>query len=272
MTSPSQLKYLDAMGVPVWVSRDLVIQVEKISVSVADEIDKLDTNYSPTENIQADTASSAQSILNALDQSVIPKNTLKDVVVESVEHAKLPVEPTNAIVEKPKGENLIFQTNQHYMFASGNESADWMVIGHSPERYNGIGQEPFAGDAGILLDNMIRSVGVDNPRRDAYFVNIFDFKKTQNQNSDNELNKYLINLIGKINPKLVLIVGQNAAQNLLQVDDPLIIMRSKIHQITAKNLPCVVTYYPNFLLQKPIDKRKAWNDLKLAMSAISDVS
>ena len=60
--------------------------------------------------------------------------------------------------------------------------------------------------------------------------------------------------------------------NLLNNKEPLIIMRSKLHQLTADNLPCVVTYYPEYLLQKPTDKRKAWDDLKLAMSALEDVS
>ena len=46
-------------------------------------------------------------------------------------------------------------------------------------------------------------------------------------------------------------------------------MRSKVHTLINKDIPCVVTYYPSYLLQKPIDKRKAWNDLKLAMSLLS---
>ncbi len=157
---------------------------------------------------------------------------------------------------------------------SGSETADWMVIGHSPEPFNGIGQEPFAGEAGELLNNMLRAVGIEQPRTQAYLLNVVDINQSINTDVETQqkLKQDLLAVIDKVKPKIVLFVGQIAPQNLLNSSDPLIIMRSKVYKISDANIPCVVTYYPSYLLQKPTDKRKAWDDLKLAMSQLTNVS
>lgn len=273
MTSPAQLKYLDAMEIPVWVSRELVSK-QKLNINVTDGVSignnakTLITNK--ISNKQAN--SSAQNILNSLEDTSKIRQPLMNAVSASVKRTKIPNESKSTKLEV-KGDNLVFKSPNHYVFASGSDSAGWMVIGHSPETFNGIGHEPFAGEAGELLVNMIRAVGIENPRRQAYMVNVFDINYSAvNKESNDKLKTEIISLIKQVNPKIVLIVGQIAAQNLLQVDDPLIIIRSKIHFITDSKIPCVVTYYPSYLLQKTIDKRKAWDDLKLAMSAIADVS
>ena len=279
MTSPAQLKYLDAMGIPVWVSRERVIEQRLVtdfpSENVVQSPSSAETTNSP-KNLPNDNHS-AQSILDSLNQPKIVKTPIKEVIQETVEKVTLPVNSIPQSPVEPKSDNLIHKSADHYVFASGNENADWMVIGHSPEPFTGIGDEPFAGEAGILLDNMIRAVGINNPRYQAYFLNVLDVTSSRshsNQESESfkHLKKQLIDQINKIQPKVVLIVGQIAAQNLLHIDIPLIKMRSNIHTITDNKIPCVVTYYPSYLLQKPIDKRKAWDDLKLAMSAVPDVS
>jgi len=170
----------------------------------------------------------------------------------------------------------LYKSSKHYLFASGAKNADWLVIGYSPEMYSGIGYEPFAADAGELLVNMLKAVGIDNPRKQAYLINVFDINRSNDEQINDlesiNLRNQLISKVTSINPKMILLVGQLAAQNLLEIDDPLVIMRSKLHQLGENKIPCVVTYYPTYLVQKPIDKRKAWDDLKMAMSALNNVS
>ena len=70
---------------------------------------------------------------------------------------------------------------------------------------------------------------------------------------------------------MLLIVGQLAAQNLLQTKEPLARIRAKqfqdenIVRLPGSEIPVVTTYYPSYLINKPQDKGKAWQDLKLAM-------
>jgi DNA polymerase len=60
-------------------------------------------------------------------------------------------------------------------------------------------------------------------------------------------------------------VGRIAAQNLLAVDTPIGKMRGKVHRWGAQQLPVVVTYHPAYLLRSPVEKRKSWEDLQLAL-------
>lgn len=288
MTSPAQLKYLDAMGIPVWVSRDLIICSEgTIELSQNTSVSKSHQDNSNASN------SSALSILSSLDENPsretdkttqqltenissnedtqLSKPAIDQVVTESVDQANLDVVSTKPVVtDENSSVNLHFQTSNHYVYANGSEEADWMVIGHSPESFNAIGQEPFAAESGELLNNMLRAVGLNQPRSEAYLINAIDINKSSVVDSEvkNQLRKKLLSTIDKVKPKVILLVGQNAAQNILNLDDPLIVMRSKVHRITELNIPCIVTYYPSYLLQKTTDKRKAWNDLKLAMSQL----
>jgi len=285
MTSPAQLKYLDAMGIPVWVSRDLIIEDYN-------EIELIPSPLNPQLATQQQTVvqpvnksnSSAQSILDSLEgnstkttartQNIDTITILNDSVAKSVNSAKHTDKPSSVSPATPAlaNENLLFKSSHHHVYASGSETADWMVVGHSPEPFNGIGQEPFAGEAGDLLNNMLRAVGIEQPRIQAYLLNVVDINQSavKDLETQQKLKQDLLAVIDKVKPKILLFVGQVAPQNLLNCSDPLIIMRSKVHNISDSNIPCVVTYYPSYLLQKPTDKRKAWDDLKLALSLLSD--
>jgi len=167
----------------------------------------------------------------------------------------------------------IARTALHVIYACGDLNADWMVIGESPDvSTNGLGQ-PYAGDSGILLDNMLKAVGINEPRQNAYLLNVLKTSIEEvNEDINTQLNNLLVEQIQQVKPKILLVVGQVAAQNLLRCKEPLVRLRGKVHSITNLQIPLVVTYYPSYLLSKPIDKRKAWDDLKLAMQYIDQSS
>lgn len=337
MTSPAQLNYLDAMGIPVWVSRDRVAYLDG-NTELQDNTDgDADSNanhlpassataLSPTEssslqqpanakaphplpptkqkNPQSGQKSAAQSLLDSLASDA--PQTRRQNTNETPQEAAVPPNPntTEPVAEapikspspaalakvtsneqnkavSPNNDALVYQNSQYYLFANGNRQADWLVVGHSPESFNGIGQEPFAAESGTLLENMLKAVGISAPRQQAYFINavnvaqVNDHQQQSNmqqnsaqQSEATQLHNKIVALIEEVQPKMVLIVGQIAAQYLLNTDQPLITMRAKLYQLTAHNIPCVVTYYPSYLLQKPTDKGRAWQDLKLAMSAL----
>ena len=76
---------------------------------------------------------------------------------------------------------------------------------------------------------------------------------------------YLKKQIELIQPKIILIVGRIAAQNLLKVGTPIGRMRGQRYQYPGSDIPVVVTYHPAYLLRSPKEKRKSWQDLQLAM-------
>jgi len=68
---------------------------------------------------------------------------------------------------------------------------------------------------------------------------------------------------------VILAVGRIAAQNLLATDAPLARLRGRVHRFGELDTPLVVTYHPAYLLRSPGEKRKAWEDLKLARSVLA---
>jgi DNA polymerase len=75
---------------------------------------------------------------------------------------------------------------------------------------------------------------------------------------------FLERQIALLKPKIMLVVGRIAAQNILHTEESLGRLRNRVHAYGADRLPLVVTYHPAYLLRTPADKRKAWEDLKLA--------
>ena len=158
---------------------------------------------------------------------------------------------------------------KHTVFGAGNRIADWMIIGEAPGAEEDAQGEPFVGRAGKLLNNMLKAIGLE---RDQVFIgNILKCRPPNNRDPQPEevkqCNAYLQRQIELIQPKIVLAVGRIAAQNLLHTEQTIGRLRGVVHNLPDHNIPLVVTYHPAYLLRKPTEKRKSWQDLILAYNA-----
>ena len=70
-----------------------------------------------------------------------------------------------------------------------------------------------------------------------------------------------------IKPAIIIAVGRVAAQNLLKTATPIGKLRGVVHDY--QSIPLVVTYHPAYLLRSQTEKRRAWEDLKLARRALN---
>ncbi|MBS0365599.1 MAG: uracil-DNA glycosylase [Proteobacteria bacterium] len=158
-------------------------------------------------------------------------------------------------------------TRTQGVFGVGPARCDWLVIGEAPGAEEDRRGEPFVGAAGQLLDKMLQAIGLDRTRN-VYIANILKSRPPGNRDPGPEevtaCMPYLLRQIGLLQPKIMLAVGRIAAQNLLQTDVPLGRLRGRAHAFGASAIPLVVTYHPAYLLRTPADKRKAWEDLKFA--------
>jgi uracil-DNA glycosylase len=75
-----------------------------------------------------------------------------------------------------------------------------------------------------------------------------------------------------LKPKIILAVGRIAGQNLLKCSTPLGQMRGRLYHYEDTDIPVVVTYHPAYLLRSPREKRKAWQDLLFAKKVLSSAS
>ena len=147
----------------------------------------------------------------------------------------------------------------------GDRQADWMLIGEAPgENEDRLG-EPFVGQAGKLLDNMLRSLTL---ARDAnvYIANVIKCRPPGNRNPEPDevarCEPYLQRQVALVKPKLIVALGRFAAQSLLKTDASISSLRGRVHEY--EGVPVIVTYHPAYLLRSLPDKAKAWADLCLA--------
>ncbi|KAG1707720.1 Type-4 uracil-DNA glycosylase [Nymphon striatum] len=271
MTSPSQLKYLHAIGIPVWVSRELVI--EKVDETNTENAIGLEDQNSPCPD-------SASSIINDLgdaktiDQPV--NRTSQPAHRKEVDYKKLDcgdmgwVELQQTVSTCQRCE--LYGTRTQTVFGSGHQQARWMIVGEAPSSEEDEQGQVFIGQAGQLLTNMLLAIGLK--RADVYISNVLKCRPLNNRRPEAietaSCNDYLQRQIELIKPDIVLALGHVAGQHLLQSQEPLARLRGKAHKLPDFEVPVVVTYHPVYLMQKSDDKRKAWEDLKLAKTQDED--
>lgn len=155
------------------------------------------------------------------------------------------------------------------VFGVGDRHARMMVIGEAPGAEEDRQGEPFVGRAGQLLNAMLRAAGLS--REQVYIANILKCRPPNNRDPQPaevaQCLPYLRRQIELVAPRLLLCVGRIAAQNLLQTAQTIGRLRGKTHHLET-GLPVVVTYHPAYLLRSPGEKRKAWQDLKLAIGIL----
>jgi len=160
------------------------------------------------------------------------------------------------------------------VFGVGNPRAQWMIIGEAPGADEDRQGEPFVGRAGKLLNNMLLAVGLK--REEVYIANIVKCRPPGNRDPQAEEAQscapYLARQIALIRPKIILAVGRIAAQNLLDTDRTVGALRGNKFHYAHTDIPVIVTYHPAYLLRSPQEKRKAWDDLRLARQTYAAVA
>lgn len=159
------------------------------------------------------------------------------------------------------------------VFGVGNEEADWMIIGEAPGEQEDLQGEPFVGEAGKLLDNMLRAIGLSRsegtPAAQVFIANTLKCRPPRNRNPEpaelGACEPYLQRQIELVKPRIVLAMGRFAVQFLLRSTEAIGRLRGRVHEVNG--LPVVVTYHPAYLLRNPSDKALAWDDLCLALEA-----
>jgi uracil-DNA glycosylase len=162
------------------------------------------------------------------------------------------------------------------VFGVGSASARWMIVGEAPGAEEDARGEPFVGQAGRLLDNMLAAVGV--AREQVYIANVLKCRPPGNRNPEPhevaQCTPYLQRQMALLKPQLVLILGRFAAQSLLATDASIASLRGRVHSVRNGEdaVPAVVSYHPAYLLRNLPEKAKSWADLQLALSTVNPQS
>ena len=124
----------------------------------------------------------------------------------------------------------------------------WLVVADCAQA-----DDPFAGDAGRLLDNMLRALRLHHNRRVliAPLVKDADMART----------------LQEARPDMVLALGLPAARAVLGSTEPLGRLRASLQAVNGT--PVAVTYDPAYLLRAPQAKAAAWADLCHAAAIVA---
>ena len=165
------------------------------------------------------------------------------------------------------------------ILGSGPGTAHWMVVGDLPSDSDEQQGQPFTGPQGVLLDNMLKAVGVRRQGSpgladasevlpEACLTHAVKCRPLNGRNPETaELATcagYLSRQVTLAQPRVILAMGRFAIQSLLGSTEPMGKLRGRLHDF--QGVPVVVTYPPSSLLRNPADKAKAWADLVLALS------
>lgn len=147
----------------------------------------------------------------------------------------------------------------------GPQTAQWMFVGEGPGAEEDAVGEPFVGQGGRLLDNMLKAIGLSR-NKDSYITNVVKCRPPGNRDPElvevAECSPYLARQVELQKPKLIVALGKFAALTLLNTDATVSSLRGRVHDY--RGVPLIVTYHPAYLLRNLPEKARAWEDLLFA--------
>lgn len=153
-------------------------------------------------------------------------------------------------------------TRQNIVFGTGNPNAKIMFIGEGPGADEDRQGEPFVGKAGQLMNKAFDVVGIK--REDVYIANIVKCRPPHNRDPEKDevmaCMNYLRNQVLIIKPKIIVLLGRIALQNILGEEYKITASRGK--WIEKKGIMYIPTWHPAALLRDETKKIDFIEDLK----------
>lgn len=147
------------------------------------------------------------------------------------------------------------------VFGMGAVDAPVVFVGEGPGADEDRLGQPFVGQAGKLLNQMIQTIGYT--RNQVYIANVVKCRPPGNRTPLSaeiaSCQGFLFEQLEIIRPKVIFTLGQTAIQCLLGAADVVTRMRGKT--LNWRGIQVIASYHPAFYLRSPARKKAAWEDL-----------
>jgi uracil-DNA glycosylase family 4 len=154
----------------------------------------------------------------------------------------------------------------------GDQTAAVMFIGEGPGAEEDRTGRPFVGQAGRLLDSMIFALGFS--RTEVYIGNVVKCRPPNNRDPEAEemsaCSPFLDRQIELIKPSILVALGRIAARRLTGTEKTMGALRGR--WTSYRGIPLMPIFHPAYLLRNQLAKRQTWDDLKLVLKRLEDVS
>ena len=161
------------------------------------------------------------------------------------------------------------------VFADGNNNSPLMIVGEGPGQKEDELGKPFVGDAGILLNKMLKAIHIN--RENVYITNVVNFRPPNNRKPEAvEITKYsdfLRDHISIVDPKILVLMGSTAMESLLGPKIKISKERGIWKEVIIKNKTylTMITFHPAYLLRQADQKKYSWEDLKKIKKKIEEM-
>jgi len=165
----------------------------------------------------------------------------------------------------------LHQGRTKIVHSEGNRQADLMFIGEAPGANEDAEGRPFVGRAGQLLDKIIAAINLK--RGDVFIGNVNRCRPPQNrqptQAEADICKQFLLREIAVVRPKVIVVLGNTATQNLLETKVGITKLRGNFQDyFGVKVMP---TFHPAYLLRDPSKKRETWEDMKTVRDYLNSI-
>ena len=192
--------------------------------------------------------------------------------------------PINRFKNKPTIENINSRLNElkkkieiinncelknnakQIVFSDGDFESSVMIVGEGPgQKEDEIGK-PFVGDAGQLLNKMLKAINIK--RESVYITNVVSYRPPNNRKPEfseiTRYSKFLREHISIVDPKILILMGSTAMEALFGTKIKISKERGKWKEVIINNKTylVMVTFHPAYLLRQADQKKYSWADLK----------
>ena len=161
------------------------------------------------------------------------------------------------------------------VFADGDINSCIMIVGEGPGQKEDELGKPFVGDAGTLLNKMLKAININ--RKNIYITNVVNFRPPDNRKPESdEITKYsnfLKNHISIIDPKILILMGSTAMESLFGSKIKISKERGNWKEVIINNKTyfAMITFHPAYLLRQADQKKYSWEDLKKIRKKIDEL-
>ena len=162
------------------------------------------------------------------------------------------------------------------VFGDGNIHSPIMIVGEGPGQKEDVLGKPFVGDAGALLNKMLKAIKIE--REKIYITNVVNYRPPNNRKPEkseiNRYSEYLKEHISIIDPQILILMGSTAMEALFGGNKRISKERGQWKEIIIKQktYKSIITFHPAYLLRQPDQKKFSWEDLKIIHKKIDELN
>ena len=161
------------------------------------------------------------------------------------------------------------------VFSDGTSESQLMIVGEGPGQKEDELGKPFVGDAGMLLNKMLKAINID--RNKVYITNVVNYRPPNNRKPEpaeiTRYSNYLREHISIIDPKILILMGSSAMEALFGSKIRISKERGAWKEVIVnqKTYLTIITFHPAYLLRQPDQKKYSWSDLKEIRKKIDEL-